>query len=127
MLSEFDMLLVFAFLIMASQIDDTAPALTPRLTDPSRVMDCMAPLGGETIDRRVEVPCKVDNRGRPKDCFVNAPDLPPKQRTAAICLARAYTVEANDGSNNAGRLVTIPIHLRMNTVPPPPGFKPPGF
>lgn len=101
-------------------------SLTPRLTDRAGILDCTMALSRQIIDRRVEVSCTLDTEGRPTRCNVSQPDLSSKEKRAAICLARLYRMEGDDGRIVTNQTVAIPISLRMNVAPPPPGFTPPG-
>lgn len=112
--------------VLAQSADSPASAeLIPELTDRSKIMDCMSPLMSARVDHQVPVICTVDARGRARDCTVPNTDIDRKVLRASICLAQAYTVRASDGSDPAGRLVTIPVNIRMNVEAPPQEALPP--
>ena len=117
--------LVGLFVLAQSSDNPASATLIPELTDHRRVMDCMSPLARERIDLQVPVLCSVDARGRARDCTVSVNEPTPKVRRASICLAQAYTVRASDGTDPAGRLVTIPVNIRMNVETPPQEALPP--
>ena len=120
------LLALVGLFVLAQSTDSPASAtLTPELTDRSRTMDCMTPLMRERIDQQVPVLCRIDTRGRARDCTVSNTELDRKVRRAAICMAQAFSIRSSDGSDPAGRSVTIPVNIRMNVEAPPQEAFPP--
>jgi len=113
------LLALVGLFVLAQSTDSPASAeLIPELTDRSKVMDCMTPLMRERIDQQVPVLCRVDPRGRARDCTVSNTELDRKVQRAALCMAQAFSVRSSDGSDPAGRLVTIPVNIRTNVEAP---------
>ena len=122
-------MLKFALTLLAAQAAPIASppnivAISPRGPE---LRDCVSPLARDTVYARVLVRCEVNSRGQPRDCRLQTgAELTARQQRAALCIAGLYRFNDANGQTATSGSVSIPVTLRVNVVPPPPGFVPPG-
>lgn len=99
-------------MLLQSTEPPASVSLKPQIT--GQISGCTLPLARQRLNLRVTVQCRVDTRGRARNCRVEDNSLERKIQRAAQCIAEAYSVTTADGSDPVGRDIRLPVNLRMN-------------